>query len=173
MYRFHVGMLHLSIFQRKLCLSLVNGSISSAGLNGLDFATMNLLAPLYTLADRIRYRIHGNLGRHGEDLAHRYLRRNGYTVVARNWRPPGGGGEIDLVAWKGGTLVFIEVKTRATDSPSAPERAIDPDKVIALRRTARSYVRRADADPSKVRFDVAAISGEVIEYFEDAFPFSA
>ncbi len=62
---------------------------------------MNPLAPLYRLADRLRYRQHGDIGRHGEDLAHRYLRAQGFTVVARNWRPPQGGGEIDIMAWEG------------------------------------------------------------------------
>jgi putative endonuclease len=59
---------------------------------------LNLLAPLYRLADRVRYSRHADLGRRGEDLAHRYLRGQGYTVVARNWRPPQGGGELDLIA---------------------------------------------------------------------------
>ena len=95
------------------------------------------MAPLYRIADGLRYRRHGDLGQHGEDLAHRYLRRNGFTVVARNWRPPQGGGEIDIVAGEGDWLVFVEVKTRAADSLSAPERAIDSDKMIALRRAAR------------------------------------
>ncbi len=133
---------------------------------------MSPLAPLYRLADRIRYRIHGNLGKHGEDLAHRHLRRAGYTIVARNWRPPGGGGEIDLVAWKGETLVFVEVKTRAADALNAPERAITPDKIEFLRRTARNYIRRSDADPDKARFDVISITGDALEHFEEAFPFA-
>ena len=77
---------------------------------------------------RLRYRKHGNLGQHGEDLAHRWLRRNGFTVVARNWRPPQGGGEIDIVAWEGDSLVFVEVKSRASGDWSAPERDIDARK---------------------------------------------
>ena len=53
-----------------------------------------------------------NIGRAGEDLAHRWLRSHSFIVVARNWRPPQGGGEIDIVAWDGDVLVFVEVKTR-------------------------------------------------------------
>ena len=94
-------------------------------------------------------------------------------MVARNWRPPHGGGEIDIIAWQGPTLVFVEVKTRAANAPSAPERAVDPEKINFLRRTARNYVRRTDADPANVRFDVIAITGASLEYIEDAFPFSA
>ena len=135
---------------------------------------MNPLGLLYRLADRLRYRRHADLGKHGEDLAHRYLRRHGLLVVARNWRPPQGGGEIDLIASEtcpgGDTLVFIEVKARVSDEWSPPERNIDTDKIIALRRAARDYIRRAQADPGRVRFDVITITGDRLEYFRDAFP---
>jgi putative endonuclease len=127
------------------------------------------LAPLYRLGDRIRYRRHGNLGSHGEDLAHRWLRKHGFTVVARNWRPPQGGGEIDIIAWEGETLVFVEVKTRTSSKAGVPERAIDDDKMWALRRAARTYVVRSGADACQVRFDVLAITGHVTEHLRDAF----
>lgn len=135
---------------------------------------MNPLAPLYRLADRLRFLRHADTGRRGEDLAHRYLRRLGMLVVARNWRPPQGGGEIDLIACEaspaGDTLVFVEVKTRVSGERNAPERDVDADKITALRRAARDYVRRAEADPARVRFDVIAIAGEELEHFRDAFP---
>jgi putative endonuclease len=127
------------------------------------------LKPLYRIADGLRYRKHGDLGRFGEDLAHRHLRSHGFTIVARNWRPPQGGGEIDIVSREGDWLVFVEVKTRASGETSAPERDIDRDKIDALRRAARDYVRRAEADPAKVRFDAIAITGRRIEHFRDAF----
>jgi putative endonuclease len=97
----------------------------------------------------------------------------GYTVAARNWRPPQGGGELDLVAWDGGTLVFVEVKFRSSGEWSAPERAIDPDKIHALRRAARDYIRRAGAEEAEARFDVICITGEAIDHLRDAFPASA
>jgi len=130
---------------------------------------LNPLAPLYQIADRLRYRKDGNVGRRGEDLAHRYLRRNGFTVVARNWRPPQGGGEIDLIAWERDLLVFIEVKSRASGQWSAPERDIDREKIEALRRAARDYVRRSGADESRVRFDVISVVGSRVEHLPDAF----
>jgi putative endonuclease len=137
---------------------------------------LNLLAPLYRLADRLRYRHHGDTGKHGEDLAHRYLRARGLLVVARNWRPPQGGGEIDLVAQEscpdGDVLVFIEVKTRLSGESSSPERAVNAEKLVSLRRAARDYVRRARADPGRVRFDVISLTGHDIAYFRDAFPVS-
>lgn len=130
---------------------------------------MNLLAPLYRYADRLRYRAHGNTGRRGEDLAHRHLRRRGYVIVARNWRPPQGGGEIDLIAWHGESLVFVEVKYRSSGVWSAPERAIDPDKIHALRRAARDYMRRAGLEDAPARFDVVCITGLTIDHLSDAF----
>lgn len=130
---------------------------------------MNPLEPLFRLADRLRFRRHGNAGRHGEDLAHRYLRSQGMLVVARNWRPPQGGGEIDLIACEDDTLVFVEVKWRASGEWSAPERNVDADKVMAVRRAARDYVRRSQADPERVRFDVIAIVGTEIEHYRGAF----
>ena len=130
---------------------------------------MNLLAPLYRFADGLRYRIRGNTGRRGEDLAHRFLRRRGFVITARNWRPPQGGGEIDLIARDGESLVFVEVKARSSGEWSAPERGIDQEKMRILRRTALDYVRRSGADPAAVRFDVVAVTGSRIEYFADAF----
>jgi putative endonuclease len=128
------------------------------------------LAPLYRVADGLRYRRHGDIGRQGEDLAHRHLRAQGFKVVARNWRPPQGGGEIDIVAWDADWLVFVEVKTRASGEWAAPERDIDREKMQALRRAARDYIRRSGADESRVRFDAVAITGRSIEHLRDAFP---
>jgi putative endonuclease len=91
-------------------------------------------------------------------------------VVARNWRPPQGGGEIDLVAWDGDALVFVEVKSRVSGEFSAPERDIDQGKVDALRRAARDYVRRAGAEDREARFDVIAITGDRVEHLREAFP---
>ncbi len=140
---------------------------------------MNPLAPLYQLADRLRYRKHRNLGRHGEDIAPRYLRSRGYIVAARNWRPPQGGGEIALIAWESSPkdqppcLIFVEVKTRSTGEWSAPERAITPEKINSLRRAARDYIRRSKADPARVRFDVLAIvisrASATPEHLRDVF----
>src|SRR5512138_1390132 len=104
----------------------------------------------YTVADRLRqwarrrcWPADQAAGRLGEDLAHRLLRRSGYRVVARNWRPRSGAGEIDIVAWDGATLAFVEVKTRGTEEFGAPDRAIDAEKREALIRSARDYTRRA------------------------------
>ena len=115
---------------------------------------------LFRIADWLRGKLRTDLGRWGEDLAHRYLRKRKYVIVARNYRPPSGApGEIDLIARAGRKLVFVEVKTRASNVISFPERAVDGEKQRHLIRTAREYARRADVDWDDVRFDVIAITG--------------
>ena len=117
-----------------------------------------MIGLLYRAADALRRRSwKSNRGRIGEDLAHRYLRRRGCTVVARNYRPPYGGAELDLVAWHGGALVFIEVKTRATADFGEPSRAVDRDKQSHVERAARDYARRAGVEWEKTRFDIVSV----------------
>jgi putative endonuclease len=80
-------------------------------------------------------------GHRGEDAAYFFLRRNGYRVVAQRWRSEFAPGEMDVVAWEGETLCFVEVKTRQQRSPLAVETAIDDDKQEAMERLADAYVR--------------------------------
>jgi|SRR5579884_939802 len=116
------------------------------------------------------------LGRRGEDVAHRFLQRNGITVVARNYRMATGGGEIDLVGWHGDTLVFIEVKSRQTDEFGAPDRAIGIDKKHRLLRAAREFARRTDTPWNRVRFDVVNViftTPPSVSHMQDVFRDSA
>ena len=96
------------------------------------------------------------LGRRGEDLAHRYLQKAGYAVVARNYRA-GADSEIDIVARKDDVLVFVEVKSRRTAEYGAPERAIDSSKHKNIMRGARAFTTRGGIDWSQVRFDVISV----------------
>ncbi len=112
------------------------------------------------------------LGRRGEDYVHRFLQKRGYRVVARNYRTPSGGNEVDIIAWHGESLVFVEVKSRASADSSAPERAVTPEKERRILRAALDYARRADIDWGCVRFDVAAVTAgdrPRIELYPDAF----
>ena len=127
---------------------------------------------IYRAADALRRRaLKTNHGRIGEDLAHRYLRSRGCTVVARNYRPPSGHGEIDLVAWHGRKLVFVEVKTRESAEFGEPERAIDAEKQENVARAARDYARRAGVEWQHVRFDAISVvlAPRRIEWRRDAF----
>ncbi len=96
-------------------------------------------------------------GRRGEDLAHRFLRRQGYTIVARNYRLAAGDAEADLIAWEGDSLVFIEVKSRQTGEYGPPERAIGEEKRAHLLRVAREYTRKSQVPWERVRFDVVTV----------------
>ncbi|HEY2845178.1 MAG TPA: YraN family protein [Bryobacteraceae bacterium] len=96
-------------------------------------------------------------GRRGEDLAHRYLRKQGYVIVARNYRLSNGEAEADLIARDGEDLAIVEVKTRATDEYGPPERAVNPDKQRHLIRVAREYARKSGTPWEHVRFDVVSI----------------
>lgn len=112
------------------------------------------------------------LGARGEDLAHRFLQRRGYTVVARNWRTPRGHREVDLIAWQGQTLVFVEVKTRRHEEFLPVERAVDKDKRENLKRAAMSYVLRAQVPWEQVRFDVVSVVMQptlLVRHTPDAF----
>jgi putative endonuclease len=111
-------------------------------------------------------------GRHGEEEAYFYLRRQGYVMIARNYRSPRCRSELDLVGWDGETLCFIEVKTRNKRGFVPAEAAVDPEKQRDLSRVAREFLRRIKGEP-QVRFDVVSVyfaGGKAeIELFKDAF----
>jgi len=115
---------------------------------------------------------HMATGRSGEEQAYFYLRRQGYVIVARNWRSPYRKGELDMVGWDGGMLCFIEVKTRSTREVKPAEAAVDDEKQRALAAIARDYLRRLP-QPASVRFDVVSVYCEnkdaEISLFKGAF----
>jgi putative endonuclease len=117
---------------------------------------LRLADRLRDLARRRTWAAHQADGRRGEDLAHRHLRRQGYTVVVRNYRLPHGG-ELDLVAWDGESLAVVEVKTRGTADFGPPDSAIDGEKRAALIRSAAAYARRAGVEWRRVRFDAVSV----------------
>lgn len=135
---------------------------------------------LYELADHLRHRARKRrmrpdhaLGRRGEDIAHRHLQRAGIVVVSRNYRLSSGAGEIDLVGWDGGTLVFIEVKSRQTEEYGAPDRAIGREKWSKMIRAARDFARHAEVPWEKVRFDVVNVvfsSPPSVSHMRDVAP---
>jgi putative endonuclease len=104
---------------------------------------------------------HLTTGRHGERAAFFYLRRLGFVVTARGWRSVRARGDIDLIAWEGDTLCFVEVKTRTTRAVAPAEAAVDTEKKRMLRRMAHNYRRQLPNRESPVRFDILSI------YFEE------
>ncbi len=119
------------------------------------------------------------LGRRGEDVAHRYLESQGYSVIARNWRSRKGLHEIDLIAWQRGTpnrLVVVEVKSRRSDAFAAPDRNISWGKESAVRVAAREFCRRKNVEEELVRFDTVSVVFEPalrVEHNPDAFSWRA
>lgn len=100
-------------------------------------------------------------GAKGEHDTLAYLEARGYRVVDTNVRPLGGmaRGEIDVIAWEGEYLVFIEVKTRraAQGSQGTPAEAVDARKQKQLTRLAMAYLAKHEFDDVPCRFDVVAI----------------
>ncbi|HVF53161.1 MAG TPA: YraN family protein [Actinomycetota bacterium] len=95
------------------------------------------------------------LGRAAEAIAARTLERNGFEVIARNFRS--GRGEIDLIARRGRTVVFCEVKCRTTDHFGAPAEAVHRKKQMTLRRTAAAWLRANPSSGVEARFDVVSV----------------
>jgi putative endonuclease len=99
-------------------------------------------------------------GASGEREALFHLRKLGYTVVARRWRSPKLRGDVDLIAWDGEWLCFVEVKTRSSRDLVTAEAAVDEEKQQMLRRMARAYLR-GFAEEARgsipVRFDVVSV----------------
>jgi putative endonuclease len=94
------------------------------------------------------------LGTWGESLAAEYLKDQGYEIVERNWRCKQG--EIDIVAWAGLQLVFIEVKTRRGQGMGSPEEGLTQRKAQRLVELATLYVA-AKATEIDWRIDLVAI----------------
>ena len=97
-------------------------------------------------------------GIEGEDAAFFHLRRKGYIVVARRWSSGDVPGDVDLIAWQGPMLCFVEVKTRTAHDATPAEIAVDSHKRNILRRLARQYVRQLPQETAPpVRFDVLSV----------------
>lgn len=108
---------------------------------------------------------HLELGRRGEELAAAYLQQAGFRIVASNFVVPVGRNrndsvikvEIDLVAYDGATLCFVEVKTRASDWFATPAANVDLRKQRQIMRAARVYRHMFGLTGEPYRYDVVSI----------------
>ena len=112
------------------------------------------------------------LGKIGEDLACRELERRGYAIVARRYRRRGG--EIDIVARDGPTLVFVEVKARDGRAFGGAAEAVTARKQRKIVQLALDYLMRHGLTNCRCRFDVVSVHFEgarpaTIELFQNAF----
>ena len=154
---------------------MLAGRFTQATLRALDWFAARMLSPEDIPA-------HHRTGRRGEEDAYFYLRRRGYTIIARNFRSPNHRGELDLVGWERDVLCFIEVKTRTARDMKPAEAAVDRDKQRDLSLVARDFLRQMP--PScQWRFDVLAVyyergdgtrgvSRPAFELFQNAFSVS-
>ncbi|ACD89124.1 MAG: YraN family protein [Chlorobium limicola] len=118
-----------------------------------------------------------SLGRQGELLAAEYLAGKGYRIIVRNYRHRRN--EIDIIAFDGRTLCFIEVKTRGSLEKGHPVESVTPQKQKEIIKAARSYLLTLENREPDCRFDVIAILADAmdndrirsftIEHFIDAF----
>ncbi len=118
-------------------------------------------------------------GEHGEREALFYLRKAGYTIVARRWKTAKVWGDVDLIGWEGTHLCFVEVKTRSGRDDGPAEAAVDKDKREMLQRMARAYLRGFPEklrDTVPVRFDVVSVyllpTGAEFDLYRAAFGWS-
>jgi putative endonuclease len=95
-------------------------------------------------------------GTRSERAAARFLRRQGYRVLARNWTCPRG--ELDLVAADGRCVVFVEVRSTGGDDPARPAASVDDVKQRRLTDLALTYLQRHGLLGHAARFDVLAVS---------------
>jgi putative endonuclease len=117
---------------------------------------------------------HLETGEWGERQAEKALKSKKYRILGRRVRV-GQRDEVDLIARSDETLVFVEVKTRASEDFGAPVAAVDAEKRRLLSRAAVRYLKMLKRPPEYFRFDVVEVIGKVgddkpcIRHIEDAF----
>ena len=110
------------------------------------------------------------IGRRGEDLAVNFLKEQGFTIKARNYRL--GRVEVDIIASKEDLLVFVEVKVRSNNHYGTPEACVDNKQEFRYHEAANAYIAEEKWE-GMVRFDTIAINlsnrNMELTHFEDAF----
>ncbi len=111
-------------------------------------------------------------GRLGESLAVRHLKKNGYRILARNYRNRFG--EIDIIARHGEVLVFVEVKSRSSARFGSSKAAVDLNKQKKISMIALGYLKQTRSTDEKARFDVVCVDMDskkpAVEIITNAFP---
>lgn len=95
------------------------------------------------------------LGKRGEDVAAKHLKRAGYRILERNVKL--GKFEIDIIAREGDTIAFVEVKTRRSNSFLEPEANVTPTKQQHIRRAATIYISRQNDPTMYYRYDIVSV----------------
>ena len=112
-----------------------------------------------------------SFGAQGEANARALLIGKGLRILEMNYRRPTG--EIDIIARRGGTVVFVEVKRRSSLRYGRPSEAVNRAKQLHILRTAQLYLQENRLEDAPVRFDVIEVLPGEIRHIEDAFDASA
>jgi len=114
---------------------------------------------------------HLSLGKKGENMAVDFLTEHNYQVIERNYK--GKKYEIDIIALKAGLLVFVEVKTRATNKFGEPEESVGYHKENHIAAAAEHFMEHFEEEFTDVRYDIISIilndTITKIKHIEDAF----
>ena len=131
---------------------MLSGRATQAAIKVLDWLAERTLPPDDSPA-------HLRTGRRGEEAAYFHLRKQGHTMVARNFRSPRCRGEIDLIGWEKDVLYFVEVKTRSTRDLKTGVAAVDRQKRREIAAVLREYLRRLPPLPPSCqwRFEVVSV----------------
>ncbi len=96
-----------------------------------------------------------DIGRQGEEYTCAYLQKQGINVLARNYHCRGG--EVDIIAREGDTVVFVEVKTRGGGGFGSGAEAVTPAKIKKIIHAAQNYIMNEVPREESFRFDVAEV----------------
>ena len=99
--------------------------------------------------------LHNKIGKIGEEIAVKYLRKEGYYIVERNYRNKFG--EIDIIAAKNDYTIFIEVKSRSSENYIELAHSLYYKQIHHLRRAAIFYFAEKNIHLSSIRFDLIAL----------------
>lgn len=126
------------------------------GLAKFIAAVFSRFASRFSRSTKREENVSHRLGRRGEKLAAKHLRREGFKVLYRNFRAPRGG-EVDIVCRDGDELVFVEVKTRSSRDYGSPASAVNREKQALIARGALAWLRLLDNPDIVFRFDIVEV----------------
>ena len=107
------------------------------------------------------------VGRYGENVAAQYLTKHKYNILGRNFSCRFG--EIDLIAWDGESVIFVEVKARKDASFGLPREAVNRRKQQTIVQCANYWLFKNKQTGVPVRFDVIEILDDKVNHIQDAF----
>ncbi len=109
------------------------------------------------------------IGDFGEEITSKYLEKNGYRILDRNYSKPFG--EIDIIAIKGDMISFVEVKTRKSDDFAYAAEAVDFYKQERIKRASQAFLMERNLTDFLISFDISEVYLDTrkINYIENAF----